>query len=132
MRDSMIVSYDYYADIYGGDLSEQEFNRQAKKAEAYLNTITFGRINTQLPDKVMKQVQTAICALVDDYQAITKTADTGIVASESVSTWKKTYRGPEKSTEQRLQSTALLYLAATGLLYCGGGGSCVPSCCDCL
>ena len=131
MRDAMIVDYDYYADIYGGELNEQDFKQQERKAEAYVNAITIGRINAPLPDKFMQQVNTAVCALVDDYQAITKTADTGAVSSESVSTWKKTYRGPEKSSEQRLQATAQLYLATTGLLYCGGG-QCVSSCCDCL
>ena len=132
MRDARIVDYAYYKDVYGGELNEQDFRKQEQKAEAYVNAITFGRIYAPLPDATVQQVKTAICALTDEYQTITKISETGAVSSESVATWKKTYRGPEKSSEQRLQATAQLYLATTGLLYCGGGGFCVPSCCDCL
>lgn len=113
----MYVDYVYYRSVYGGTMPETEFLRQARRASAYLDLITLGRVSALAGDG---RVQDACCAVAEEYQS----QDHGVVTSEANGDHSITYtRGnTEKSGSARLYGTAAIYLATTGLLYRGMGG----------
>lgn len=110
----IVADYTYYAETFGGGLSEAEFNRLAPKAAATIDALTFGRC-VNLPDPVADNVRSAMCAVVDEIDA---TAG-GVVASASNDGYTETY-AVTRTADQRLRDVASLYLAATGLMFCGG------------
>lgn len=113
------ADYDYYTSVYGGTMPEADFNRLARQSSAYLDRVTFDRIDTGLPDNVMGRVKDACCALADAYLL---NENGGGVASESndgISVHYVNSGGNAKNDNQRLSEAAALYLGNTGLLYRG-------------
>ena len=111
----MDIDYYYYITEYHGTASEDEFNAFAGKASAYLNAVTFGRLEgTALPE----EAKLAFCAVIDAYAE----SHSGSVASESNDGISVTYvqgTGPAKTEAQRLREAVSIYLGHTGLLYRG-------------
>ena len=111
--------YEFYRDVYFmGALPEEGFQRLVRKAWAYLETLTMGRVNTTLPAPAAKKVKLACCAVVDEYAAQEKG---GEVVSANNDGYIETYAASGKTASQRLYDAAALHLIPTGLLYTGMG-----------
>ncbi len=108
--------YDFYINQYHGKMSEEDFEREAAKASAYIDLITMSRITPEVFKKYEEKIKLATCAVTDTYHT---ESDGGELASQTVGSWTKTYKGSGKSTAQKLQDSAETYLLMTGLLYRG-------------
>lgn len=115
-----MLDYILYREL-GGTLGETDFKRIVWKAWAYLEALTMGRVNTDLPAPAAEKVRRACCALVDEYAAQEKG---GEVVSASNDGYTETYAASGGTAGQRLYNIAALHLAPTGLLYTGMGGVC--------
>ncbi len=105
------VRYLYYQESYGGTLSEEAFQSLVQRAGFYVNQLTGGRAANNPENEVVKM---AVCAVVE---AMHRQREGGIVASESVGSWSRTFAtGNAKSEEQLLYEAAMLYLADSGLI----------------
>lgn len=85
------MSYLSYADYrtWGGTMEETDFNRYEYRAEKLIDEETFGRVKNCNPvPEVVKRLTFELVALV---QKADVTND--IVSSESVGSWKKSYKG---------------------------------------
>lgn len=111
------ADYVYYRGVYGGTMPETDFRRQARRASAYLDQITMGRVSALAGDD---RVLGACCAVAEEYRS----QEQGTVASETNGDHSVTFSrgGSEKSGGARLYEAAALYLTTTGLLYRGMGG----------
>lgn len=112
------ADYEYYQNTYCGSniTDENTFNRLALKASAFLDAVTYNRIDkAQL---IPNAVKNATCAVVDVIQGY-ESGESG-VASESVGRVSKTYANAEgKTLEKESYAVAYPFLVNTGLLYRG-------------
>lgn len=113
----MQALYSYYTDTYMGTMPEAEFDKLIRQAEAYVDAITFNRVNSSLPSAVINKVYDAECAIADILQVAERG---GIVSSASNDGYSETYAVSKETIEQRKHDAALLYLGLTGLMFCGG------------
>lgn len=109
------ATYHYYRETYGGEMPESEYRRYSGQAGAYLEQVTFGRVNALPEGPMMDKVRDAACALADVY----KRAEQGVVSSETNGDHSITIARGSQSDAQRLYAAAALYLGNTGLLYRG-------------
>ena len=116
--------YELYRSL-GGTLSQEDFKRLSWKAWAYLDALTMGRVNKALPASAAEKANRCCCALVDEYAAQEKG---GEVISASNDGYTESYAASGKTPDQRLYSIATTFLATTGMLYSGIGGTC----CACM
>lgn len=115
------VNYEFYTQIFHGQLTETDFNRLAVYASAYLDELTLGRITDTLPEATTQKVKLALCAVAEAYQVNERGGD---IASETNDGISVTYVGGANSTQaksagRRLYEAAALFLGSTGLLYRG-------------
>ena len=113
------ADYAYYSQEYGGAMPEADFKRLSRQASAFLDMVTFDRIASGQPEKVMEKVKAACCAVADAYLL---NEQGGGIASETNDGISVTYVagvGNSKTDGQRLREAAGLYLGNTGLLYRG-------------
>ena len=93
------ADYEFYTATYGGDqIKEAGWTKTAREASAYLDQLTFGRLQGH-PERVTEEVKMAVCAAADvvgRYGAAAVISAPGI-ASESVGGQSVTYRS---SSEQ--------------------------------
>ena len=114
------VEYEYYHETYRGTMGEDDFGRLSYRASAYLDTVTFGRIEGHW--QTDQRVQDTCCAVADE---LFQQEKGGEVVSASNDGYSETFVQSGKTPDRRLYDAVLLYLAQTGLLYCGiGGGPC--------
>ena len=114
------VDYTFYKESYGGKIPQGSFLKFSIKASAYIDKITFGRVNKL--DTVPDEVKYAVCAVMDFDKKIED--DGGIISSESEGNHSVTYingnAGVSTNTEsQQRYEEAALFLSNTGLLYRG-------------
>ena len=109
----------------GGTLDETEYNRLAVRAWAYLDTLTLGKA-ALATGTVLGKVKLCLFDLVG---TMYQTEQGGEVVSANNDGYSETYAQSGKTAEQKLYSSAALYLAATGLLDRRMGGGC---CCACM
>lgn len=113
------VDFKYYQDSYRGDvLTATSFDTAERDAEAYLHTITFGRVRNmeEIPDSVKK----AICSMAEVvHRRIEEKSNT--VSSESNDGYSVTYvtATKEEDYKKELLSKAKMWLNGTGLMYKG-------------
>ncbi len=106
-----LVEYSYYQESYGGALPEETFCQLAVRASFYVDRLAGGRAAKQ---KELDAVKMAVCAVVE---AMQKQSEGGIVASESVGSWSRSFAtGNARSAERLLYDAAMLYLADSGLV----------------
>lgn len=138
------ADYTYYAGIYMGSVSEEDFLRLAVRASSFLDYYTMGKAAAAADTDPVKM---CCCALVDKYAIIetaqalaTKSvsaAGTSEVKSETVGGYSRTLStGGESANaalstmeeaKKTLSGVCVEYLAYTGLLYRGRGcGCCTP------
>lgn len=110
------MDYEYYQSM-GGELSEAEFYRYAKKAMAYLEYITFGKVNKSQPESIVEKIRDACCALAGLFYK--EETEAGQLTAQSKGSWSETYSAPERTMEQKKLYVVNLYLGNTGLLYRG-------------
>lgn len=138
------ADYTYYAGIYMGSVSEEDFPRLAVRASSFLDYYTQNRAKDNAD---LDAVKTCCCALVDKYAVIeaaqalamknlaNAAANDAEVKSETVGSYSRTMATGGESALSALNATdgarKLLaetcneYLAHTGLLYRGRGcGAC--------
>lgn len=105
---------DYYKSVYHGAMSDADFERLSRKASAYLDSLTFGRIKDDWTGDA--RVKDACCAVAEQlYQQ----EQGGEIASESTGGWSRSYVTAGKTAAASLRDTARRYLSNTGLLYRG-------------
>ncbi len=110
------ADFSYYQTEYAGTMKQADFLRLARRASAYLDTLTFGRVS-QYADTT--RIQDACCSVAD---AMLLNENGGGIASESNDGISVNYIAgvsKAKTDDQRLYEAAALYLAGTGLLYRG-------------
>ena len=137
------ADYTYYAGIYMGSVSEEDFPRLAVRASSFLDYYTKNRAKDNAD---MDAVKMCCCALVDKYAIIeaaqelamknlaNAAANDAEVKSETVGSYSRTLATGGESAlsalnatdgaKKLLAETCMEYLAHTGLLYRGGGCRC--------
>lgn len=138
------ADYAFYAETYMGTVSEDDFPRLAVRASSFLDYYTQNRAKE---NAALDAVKMCCCALVDKYAVIeaaqalamktlaNAAASDAEVKSETVGDYSRTLAsGGESavsalsatgSARKLLAETCVEYLAHTGLLYRGGGYSCM-------
>lgn len=138
------ADYDYYSGTYMGTVSEEDFPRLAVRASSFLDYYTQNRAKD---NAALDAVKMCCCALVDKYAVIeaaqalamktlaNAAASDAEVKSETVGDYSRTLStGGESAVSalaatdgarKLLAETCVEYLAHTGLLYRGGGYSCM-------
>ena len=119
------ATYDYYEDEYGGSvLSDTDFPYFVRKASAYIDQFTFGRINEGNVNK-FPSLPACTCDIAEMI-FFAKVKDGKEKKSEITDGYSVTYvtEGTdgmiaEEKLKRKLYSIAKLYLINTGLLYCG-------------
>lgn len=120
------VDYDYYKSKsgYGGSkLTEEQFARNLKKAQAFVDRITFRRIETwnltesEIPD----YIKDAVCAVSEQMQAFAESEKNGALkTSESVGKQSVSYQYASGATQESiLAECAMSYLHGTKFAYRG-------------
>ncbi len=135
------ADYTYYAGVYMGSVSEDDFPRLAVRASSFLDYYTLGKAKRNAD---LDAVKMCCCALVDQYALLdaAQAAATKCLAnaggletkSETVGSYSRTLTTGGEAAKSALdavsngkQTLAALcneYLAHTGLLYRGGGCGC--------
>ena len=123
----LYATYDYYLDSYGSDsIPEEIFPRLIRKASAYIDTFTFGRI-TEGNVNSFPSLSACACEMAEMiFFFYDKDGRGKVVKSENTDGYSVTYAtdGEEsQSYEERLMkklyAIAKVYLINTGLMYCG-------------
>ncbi len=111
------VDFAYYKDEYGGVYikTEKDFRRTEKFAEAFVDRVTFGRIQRLLT--ITDLIRDTIC-YVTDLVAIHNEKKETSVKSESNDGYSISYADVESDTVLRneMYNTVRTYMANTGLL----------------
>lgn len=120
------ADYDYYksdSGFGGNKLSEEEFNANRKSAQAFVDRVTFHRVElyglteAEIPD----YIRDAVCALAEKIQALEQMGGAGgLKTSETVSKQSVHYQFAAGTTrESILMDTAMHYLHSTPFAYRG-------------
>ena len=124
----MIASSEFYRDVYLGSLlTEENFQKYALRADAYLDLLTTGRYKSGcLPAGAVEAVRMAECAIAELClnleQAELQSDAAWKVQSEKVGNHTVTYRNNAEiieQTEKQISEIARRYLLRWGLLYRG-------------
>lgn len=111
------VDFAYYKDEYGGVYikTEKDFRRTEKFAEAFVDRVTFGRIQRLLT--ITDLIRDTICCATD-LVAIQNEKKGTSVKSESNDGYSISYADAESDTvlHAEMYNTVRTYLANTGLL----------------
>ena len=109
------ADYEFYTSTYGSDqIKEADWTRTAREASAYIDQLTFGRLQGH-PERVTEEVQMAVCAaaeVVGRYKAAV-TQGAAVIASESVGGQSVSYRGStelESGRRREVNQAVSLYL----------------------
>ena len=106
------VDYDYYRGAYFGDaVPEADFYSLSRQASAYLDQVTFGRIQGKWVTD--SRVKDACCAVVE---LMRREEQGGEVASASNDGYSETYVTSGRTTAQRMYAATEQYLSMTGLM----------------
>lgn len=126
---------DYKELYYGRQIADADvFRTAAARASEYMDSVTFGRLESGVPEAFAEPVKKCCCALTEAFylqqQAYTcaSTDGTGAKKSETQHNYSVTYSTPAetlasllngKSFSEYLYSICMRYLGRTGLLYRG-------------
>lgn len=113
---TIYADYQFYKNTFKGNMvSEEDYDRWALSASAYLDYITFGRIEKL--SEIPEEVKLATCAVVD---AMKKAENRDGISSETVGKLTVSYNGKYQSDNKGyLYREVEPYLLKTGLLYRG-------------
>lgn len=111
------VSYQFYTQIYHGQLSENDFQALSMQAAAYVDDLTMGRASGTLTEDEAQRVDLALCAVVE---AMHTAQELGGVTAQTNDGVSVSYAADyTKATGQHIRDAAVIYLAQTNLLYRG-------------
>lgn len=118
-----LTDYQYYSDTYKGSMTEDEFNRNILTASAYLNKITFGRIEANISD-LSEDIQHLACLCADEVKSLSESnVDGRKVASVSNDGYSVSFADSGNTDIQSDIYSKIYYLARTYLpseyLYAG-------------
>ena len=78
----MFIDYSYYKNEYGGNLTEEEFNKYAFKSCSYISANTMARVDdykiTLLPEKLISQIKKCACELTEYFDKFSKIIDNSL------------------------------------------------------
>lgn len=80
------VNYEYYVNVYKGDMPEPKFSRFAMIATQKIKLHTFSRIKE---NAIPEEVKYCTCVLADKLSKLNKNEG---IASEKVSSWSVSYK----------------------------------------
>lgn len=120
------VEYEYYksgSGFGGTKLTEEQFLRNRKKAQAFVDRITFHRIEiwklteSEIPD----YIRDAVCELAEKYQYFSESGSAGgLKTSESVGKQSVQYQYETGASQETvLMKCAMQYLHGTKFAYRG-------------
>lgn len=118
-----LADYQYYSDVYKGSMAEDDFNRNILTVSAYLDKITFGRIEARIPD-LGEDIKHLACLCADEAKIL---SDAGVdgrkVASVSNDGYSVSFADSgsadiQGDTESKIYRLARLYLPGE-LFYAG-------------
>lgn len=114
------VDNTFYTDTFKGNkVPAADFDRIALRASAVIDSLTFGRAETDV--SYPTEIKMATCAVMDEMYEVTSDSGGG-VTSERVGDLAVTYSADSKKTKdplQRYHEAAALYLARTFLMFPG-------------
>ncbi|MDE6020830.1 MAG: hypothetical protein K2H01_07545 [Ruminococcus sp.] len=129
------ATYREYQNVYSGTLftSKEQFFPLSKRASEYIDAVTFGRLESGIPEEFAEKVKKCCCALAENifyYDAKSQpdaAVSGGAKQQETISKYSVTFRNPLDSLsaltggsfETYQYNTALRYLGRTGLMYRG-------------
>lgn len=97
-----MVEYKFYTDEYlGGSIANGEWPRLEARAEDYIASVASGY------DETSTRYKKAVCAVAEAWQM----NETGVLTSQSVGSWSKSYKVEDLSDKDRLRKAAMLYLS---------------------
>ena len=123
---SPYVDWEFYSETYGGlEVEEERFAQIEARAEAFIDSITFGRIPKYpadaMTDSIARCVRMAVCAAMESMavsgEGMVASATTSGISSESNDGYSVSYgRVDASEARQVTYQAAYDYLACTGLL----------------
>lgn len=118
-----LADYQYYSDTYRGNMAEDDFNRNILTASAYLNKITFGRIEAEISD-LSEDIKYLACLCADEVKTLSDAnVDGRKVASVSNDGYSVSFADSGNADVQSDIYSKIYYLARTYLpseyLYAG-------------
>lgn len=117
------ADFDYYKNSFKGSIitDSTTFNSMSEKATDYINSATFGRINS-----VTDTVKRCCCALAETILYKSDLDSGKIVESEKNGSYSVTYAkntntntSTDSAYQKKLKNICLQYLGNTGLMYRG-------------
>ena len=122
----LTAGYEFYKGTYHGDrIAAAEWPALSRDAAACLEELTLGRTAGDLAPELLERCRMALCAVAEDYKSEREHAG-GVVASETVGSWSRTYT-QAGSPAGRRRDAAWMWLGNTGLMYRGGESLCGPT-----
>lgn len=116
------ATFTYYKEEYCGVkiTKDAEFNRYVRKASAFIDQATYGRLTSMNSADIPEEVEEATCALVDKMHDL-ETSAGSTLASESNDGYSVSFRdtGDDQKQRREFYATIRMYLDNTGLLYRG-------------
>lgn len=88
------ADYTFYTDVYKGDMSAEEFERWAAKADLQIDRLTTGRA-ASAPESMERALSLCCCAVADQLRTWhdqDSRTQNGLVASETVDGYNVSYR----------------------------------------
>lgn len=88
------ADYTFYTDVYKGDMSAEEFERWAAKADLQIDRLTTGRA-ASAPESMERALSLCCCAVADQLRTWhdqDSRTQNGLVASETVDGYSVSYR----------------------------------------
>jgi hypothetical protein len=113
----MYADFAFYLNDFHGTLGEETFSRLSIIAKAHIDRITSNKAVTATGNDLLA-VKLAFCAVVDE---LDKQEQGGIIASESNDGISRSYVTGSivKSSTQRINAAANVFLSSTNLLFVG-------------
>lgn len=115
------ATYEYYTNEYMGTaLTEQEFQKYARRASAEMDHVTFGRLSELSGDAITDCVRDCMCDVAERMHHFSTSTGSNI-ASENNDGYSVSYRdtGDTDTQKHEIHATIRTYLAVTGLMYRG-------------
>lgn len=111
-------TYNFYISQYGGEtLTEDQFNKAAKKASAYIDKITFGKAK-DYTETGEHELQMCTCEMAEAIRSHEDNLSHGkVVSSASNQGYSETYAVPDTSSTVKVLSYDLFDIARLYLPY---------------
>ena len=106
-----LADYKYYAETYKGTMGEDDFNKCILAVSAYLNKITFGRIEAHIDD-LSEDIEHLACLCADEVKALSDSkVDGRTVSSVSNDGYSVSFADANQANGQDEAYAKIYYLA---------------------